>query len=167
MSREAFWPSVNNRIVILLTVILMVFSRPMTAASLSGIRTTAIIVNQLDDKASKCGITEDALDAALRLPVSAAGILIRPRGWDHLLSVTVTALPTTTSGCAAYVEVEGGRELGRLDEFGKIAETIYGAVWDKGTILTGPTYEFGKRVADAAEQFAKQWVAQWLKDNPK
>lgn len=141
---------------------------------LRGVAVPRLIIEDLDENANRCGITKDALDAAVRLPMSSASLLARPAKADDLswsiaqvfgpyIYVNVNVLRLQSGLCVAAVTVEFKRPV----NFGSndTPKVTHVGVWSKAGILTGPPAEFGIRVANMTESYAKQFVSAWLQSN--
>ena len=126
-----------------------------------GVSGVDIVVEALSDNAAKCNVTDGGLDAATRLPLDASRLRIIPDASPYVY-VRVTAL-WEPSGCAAFVAVSLIRRLA----IPGTTQLVYGSVWDTGTILTGPSSDFGQRVNQNVTDFTKRLIAEWIKANPR
>ena len=128
-----------------------------------GVSEVKILVEDLDDGAEKCNVTKGGLDAAARLPLDASRLRIDPVASSRVY-VRVTALSTSSGLCAAFVSVALKRPLA----IPGTNQLVFGAaVWDVGTILTGPSSDFGQRVNQDVGDFTKELIAEWIKANPR
>jgi hypothetical protein len=133
---------------------------------LRGLQDVSILVEDLDDDAKQCGITESALDAAVRLPVSASRLKIAKdfgEGTDrsYVYVVVITVRPADI--CIASVSVSLRRTV--LLQTPPESRFQGASTWEKSSVMTGPAYSFGKRVSDNVEGFTKELIAAWLKQN--
>jgi hypothetical protein len=65
----------------------------------------------------------------------------------------------SNGSCVANVELEADRW-----------STEYGSdviVWKDETLLIGAQYDFGRRVDNEVEDLTKEFIAAWLKTNPR
>ena len=127
-----------------------------------GVSEVDIVVEGLSDNAAKCNVTKGGLDAATRLPLDASRLRINPDASSYVY-VRVAAL-WEPSGCAAFVQVVLKRSLAIRGT----NQLVFGAmVWDNGTLLTGPSSDFGQRVNQRVTDFTKELIAEWIKANPR
>lgn len=140
-------------------LVMLMAAQPLVLAqnALSGVDTVDILIETLDDDARKCGITQDMLDAAVRLPLASSRINVR-QGLD-LPYVYVNANVLTLSGGLCVVGV-------RL-EFKKWSESerAVGGFWDTGGVTTGSPTFVSRKIAQNVEGWTKQFIAAWLKAN--
>lgn len=141
---------------------------PSSAQKLTDVRELHIVFQALDDDATKCGLVEDTLDAAVQLPLNQSHVPVG-KPWtdgtkrDYLpdaLSVEVVVL-SDGDECIGNVGVDMLRVV-----VGPNGNRFGAAVWSKGILLSGPRSSFPRRVKDALERLTRQWVAQWQKENP-
>src|SRR5262245_43547476 len=98
-----------------------------------GISALRIVIERLDEDARACNVTEAALDAAVRLPVSNSRLPVSDLGpgqqvpWSY---VAVTVIRMSNGLCVASYDVSIKRYS---KEFG---DTV--AVWSKSGLMTGP-----------------------------
>ena len=127
-----------------------------------GVSEVDIVVEDLSDNAAKCNVTEGGLYAAVRLPLDASRLRINPDASPSVY-VRVTALLEPRE-CAAFVQVSLKRRLA----IPGTTQLVFGAmVWDNGTLLAGPSSDFGQRVNQRVTDFTKQLIAEWIKANPR
>lgn len=129
-----------------------------------GVSAVRILVEGLDDAAAKCNVTTSGLDAAARLPLDASRLRITPALSFSDVYVAVTALSLPSGLCVARVSVDLNRTLA----IPGTNQLVFGAtVWHKGTLLTGPSSDFGQRVNQYVTDFTKELIAEWIKANPR
>ena len=129
-------------------------------ASLRGITSVGILVEGLDGDAQKCGITEDALDAAVRLPLSNSRIKVNNGNLKlEYLYVNVKVVNATNdySRCAADISLAFTKYVQ--------SERDHGVFWEKSSIVIGPSAYVSRSANEHLEGFTKQFVAAWLKAN--
>jgi hypothetical protein len=131
-----------------------------------------IVIETVTSTARNCGITESSLDAAVRLPLSRNGFVLKPDADDTFL-VNTTVLQHF-GGCAVYVSFQFMKRVWvtpnsyPFSDDWNLRKIILGAkLWQRGTLLNGPNVEMGRAVTSNLEGFTKQWIAQWLIDNPQ
>ena len=129
---------------------------------LEGVKAVDIIVESLSEFAAKCGVTKSGIDAAIRLPLDASRLQIDAKATPYAYAkVNVLQMP---GGCVASVDLS----LRRTMTMPLTAKPAYGvSVWDDGSLLTGPSYDFGQRVNQEVEELIKKLIAAWVKVNPK
>jgi len=141
---------------------------PVSAQKLTNVRELHIVFQALDDDAITCGLVEDALDAAVQLPLSQNHVPVGKPWTDDTkrdflpdaLSVDVVVL-SDGDECIGNVGVDMLRVV-----VGPGGNRFGAAVWSKGILLSGPRSTFSRRVRDALDNLTRQWVAQWQKENP-
>ena len=141
---------------------------PSSAQKLKDVRELHIVFQGLDDDAIKCGLVEDAPDAAVQSPLNQNHVPVG-KPWtdeakrDYLpdaLSVEVVVL-SDGDECIGNVGVDMLRVV-----VGPGGDRYGAAVWSKGILLSGPRSSFPRRVKDALEKLTRQWVDQWHQENP-
>ena len=142
----------------LLAALLICCSALASAQALKGVESVNIVVEEPDQDATDCGITKDALDAAVRLPLSNSRLKIKDGLFIPDLFVRVTALKTNNQNCAVSTQIQLYKWIQ--------SEMDFGGFWQNTHLLTGPKSSMGKRVTDKFESFTKQFIAAWLKANP-
>lgn len=128
--------------------------------ALSGISAVGIVVERLDPDAASCGIVEESLDAAARLPIANSRLKLDRRAQSYVY-VRVTAM-RIGSTCFATTEVSFRRPMWTKSEQGV---AVWSRVWDLGYVIAGPAGDVGKKVNDKVEEFAKRFIAAWLQAN--
>jgi hypothetical protein len=132
--------------------------------SLKGISEVNIVIEDLNDDAKACGIRVDALDAAVRIPISSTKITVSGGMFAPMLYARVVAVRPTPTSCAVYVSLNAQKLLW-LQPGAALMDFELAGVWDNGAILSGPTYDMGKRVSDALEGQTKRFIGAWLRSN--
>ena len=128
-----------------------------------GVSAVSILVEKLSDDEAKCNVTEGGLDAAARLPLDASRLRIDPVASSYVY-VRVTALSLSSGLCAGHV----GVDLTRMLAIPGTNQLVFSAtVWGKGTIMSGPSSDYGQRVNQRVGDFTKQLIAEWIKANPR
>lgn len=128
--------------------------------ALRGVTALKIVIEDLDEDNAACGVTEDALDAAVRLPLSSASLRVRSDVLPYIY-VRVTSLRILDfDGCVTSVSVRFSRPMWAAPVDGLQSPAV---VWDKGTLLTGRRHSMSKRVNDTVEGLTKQFAAAVLK----
>jgi hypothetical protein len=128
-----------------------------------GLTETAIIVEELEEEDAACGVTGSGIDAAIRLPLDASRLEINPTSLDFVYA-NVGVMHLNSGLCVASVQLSMTRALRSPVN---TLMLVTGSVWHKGTLLTGPSYDFGTRVHSQIEDDTKQLIAEWLKANPR
>ena len=142
-----------------------VSAQAQTAApGLNGIAAVQLKVEPVDDEARQCGISDDGLDAAVRIPVSNTQLKAVADS-PFLLYVQTTTTPTQGHfrlhhddpgvGAASRMVLAGPRD----------AKSGMVAVWTKGTLLAGTASTHGRRTYEAIEGLTKQFIGAWLREN--
>jgi hypothetical protein len=120
------------------------------------------VIETLDEEDRSCGLSQSAMDAAVRVPLSRSGFRIDSNSTDYVtVNFLTTQLPNAV--CVAHVQFR----FRRMALFkGNIF--LYGVeVWNRNSLITGFPSEFGRRVNDLLEGFTNELVAKWLIDNPQ
>jgi len=123
---------------------------------LNAVDSMNVVVEDVDDEARSCGINKNGLDSAIRVPLSGAGVTLDSRSPNYVyVNVNVLRLDSGTGICVASVAVSLNRTVpGYLGS----AE-----VWDTGTLMTGSSADFGRRISQAVEDGAKKLIGALLK----
>lgn len=131
----------------------------VSADVLRGVKEIQILVEGLDEDASKCNISKDMIDASVRLPLSNSRIKIA-RYEDLPDSYLYAYVMVIDSGtvCRMYVELAYLKFIN--------SERKLGQFWRKNVLLSNNKASTAKAVGDEFEAFTKQFVSAWLKANP-
>ena len=134
-----------------------------SAPGLNGISAVQLMVGPADDEARQCGISDDGLDAAVRIPVSNTNLKAIAES-PFLLNVqTTTTSRKGTSDCTTMIQVSALRPAWFSPDPGAKSGMV--AVWTKGTLLTGTASTHGRRTYEAIEGLTKQFISAWLREN--
>ena len=134
-----------------------------TLRGLVGISSVSIIVEQLEDDAVRCNVSESGIDAAIRLPLDASRLRIEPNTTPYVYA-RVNVLPLASGLCVASIDVS----LKRILAIPATNQLVFGAmVWERGSLATGPASNFGQRVNQTVGDYTKQLIAAWIQANPR
>ena len=89
----------------LLLAMLLCMGTGVQADTLKGMTKVEILIEGLNENHAKCGITNDMLDAAVRLPLSNSQLKTTQFGVGQYLYVNTNALPIS-GGCAVSYKLE-------------------------------------------------------------
>ena len=133
-----------------------------SAPGLSGIPAVQLTMEPVDDEGRQCGLSDDGLDAAVRIPVSNTQLKAVADS-PYLLYVQTTSSRKGKSDCTTMVQVSALRPAW----FSPSPDAKSGmvAVWTKGTLLTGAASTHGRRTYEAIEGLTKQFIGAWLREN--
>jgi len=120
------------------------------------------MVEPVDEEARQCGISDDGLDAAARIPVSNTQLKAVADS-PFLLHVQTTASRKGTSDCTTMIQVSALRPAWFSPNPGAKSGMV--AVWTKSTLLTGAASTNGRRTYEAIEGLTKQFIGAWLREN--
>lgn len=126
------------------------------ASALKGVKEVRIIIEELDDTAQKCGITNALLDSSVRLPLSSSRLRVTNAPGNGYVYARATALELRNS-CAVSIRLEFRRYAVSVDDVGTFWSTGGLLVWDKMNMHT--------RISSDVEQYTKEFIAEWLKAN--
>ena len=132
----------------------------LQANALNEIKGVRIIIENLDEDAAKCGITEDQLDASVRIPLSTSRIntLQSSSFLTPYLYVNANVI-SGNEACVASISVEFKRYVSEVQQFGTF--------WEKSGVMRFNKNIISKRLEDEVNSYAKQFIAAWLKQNGK
>jgi hypothetical protein len=131
------------------------------APGLNGIATVQLKVEPVDDDARQCGISDDGLDAAVRIPVSTTPLKASPD--SPVLLYVQTTSRKGASDCTTMIQVSALRSAWFAPEAGAKSGMV--AVWTKSSLLTGAPSTHGRRAYEAIEGLTKQFIGAWLREN--
>jgi hypothetical protein len=126
--------------------------------ALVGVRSIGILVEDLDNDAQRCGVTKDALDAAVRLPMSNSRIKFL-NGMGPYLYVRASFMVLSSSTCVASYSLSFNKFIP--------SEKDTGEFWGRGGMTSGSSSYVSQSVNDKIEGLTKQFIAAWLKANPQ
>jgi hypothetical protein len=132
------------------------------APGLTGIQAVQLTAEPVDDDSRQCGLSDDGLDAAVRIPLSNTALKAVAES-PFLLYVQTTSARKNKSECTTMVQVSALRPAW----FSPSPDAKSGmvAVWTKGTLLTGAASTHGRRTYEAIEGLTKQFIGAWLREN--
>ena len=131
------------------------------APGLSGIAAVQLKVEPVDDDARQCGISDDGLDAAVRIPVS--NTQLKAAVDAPVLLYVQTTSRKGTSDCTTMIQVSALRSAWFSTDPGAKSGMV--AVWTKSSLLTGTPATHGRRTYEAIEGLTKQFIGAWLREN--
>ena len=132
------------------------------APGLNGIAAVQLKVEPVDEDARQCGLSDDGLDAAVRIPVSNTQLKAAADS-PVLLYVQTTTSRKAGSDCNTMIQVSALRSAWFSPEPGAKSGMV--AVWTKSTLLTGTASTHARRTYEAIEGLTKQFIGAWLKEN--
>jgi len=132
-----------------------------SAPGLSGIAAVQLTVEPVDEEARQCGISDDGLDAAVRIPVS--NTQLKAVAESPFLLYVQTTSRKGKSDCTTMVQVSALRSAWFAPESGAKSGMV--AVWTKSTLLAGTASTHGRRTYEAIEGLTKQFIGAWLREN--
>lgn len=132
--------------------------------SLQGIKSVFVLVEDLDEAARQCGISADALDAAVRIPISNSRLGLSKESFGAYLYVNVVALRLNSGICAVNLQLRFTRWVWFAPNANPL-DSAYGSVWDRGELRTGSSATIGRSVVESLEGLTKQFIGAWLKAN--
>jgi hypothetical protein len=129
-----------------------------SASALKNVKEIAILIEELDEDASKCEVTEDLLDASVRVPLSNSRIKIgkQPSLSDGYIYVVANVL-NDGNFCIVNLSVSFQKYVP--------SERDTGEFWSKSQIMSLRKINVSKGVATYAELMTKQFISAWLKVN--
>jgi hypothetical protein len=153
----------------LATLILVAVSSPavrgddsnLSRATLKGITSVFVVVENLDDDAKKIGLTEESIKTDVELKLVLAGMSVATKGFEvpgnTYLYVNVGVLPRV----AASIQVELNQNV--LQQ--RNGEPAFGATtWSLHGEITNPTPQ---RIRDFIKELVDQFLNAWLSVNSK
>lgn len=141
-------------------VFLLLIGSLSHAQALREVGPISLVVEELSKSAEPCGISIDALDAAMRIPLSNSRLKVSGSSRPYLYANVNVIHPTATL-CIAAVNLSFRRVL----TAGFDGSAVVGTVWEDGALLSGPPVTFGRRVTEAIEDRTKLFIGAWLKEN--
>jgi hypothetical protein len=132
------------------------------APGLNGISAVQLKMEPVDDEARQCGISDDGLDAAVRIPVASTPLKAVADS-PVLLYVQTTTSRKAGSDCNTMIQVSALRSAWFSPDPGAKSGMV--AVWTKSTLLTGSASTHGRRTYEAIEGLTKQFIGAWLREN--
>lgn len=127
--------------------------------ALQGVKSVGIVISQLDAEKISCGFTLEALDARIRDSLASSTIKISPVAPPQALVVTLNVIKIDDGTCMANLGLQ----------FRKYAESekSIGVFWDRNRILLGSPSYIRDITIPALEGWTKEFIAAWLKANPR
>ena len=132
-----------------------------SAPGLNGIPSVQLKVEPVDEDARQCGISDDGLDAAVRIPVS--NTQLKAVAEAPVLLYVQTTSRKGGAECTTMIQVSALRSAW----FSQSPDAKPGmvAVWTKSSLLTGAAATHGRRTYEAIEGLTKQFIGAWLREN--
>jgi hypothetical protein len=129
--------------------------------ALRGIASVNLVIEELDEDAKTCGVTESVLDTSVRFVLSQSRIKINSSASSYIY-INVNVMSLTSSDSCVYnysVSFNSSVKVVANNVFA-IAET-----WSKGGISVYRRSETPRRVAENIERVTKSLVVEWSKAN--
>jgi hypothetical protein len=138
---------------------------------LKGLAQAHLRVRLAESSKQACGLSEDALTPALKLPIGAyTRIKAQNKPEDVLITVSVESIPVTTGprsiGCAHTVRLEAiWIGIARLENT-TVADGIHEVMlWRDSFIALSPTNESPRHVREMVEEMARKFASAWQEAN--
>jgi hypothetical protein len=142
--------------------LLIAFATLSHGQSLKGVSTIGVISDIGDASSARyCGIADATVEAAMRIPLSNTRLIVKNDSASAFLYTNVNVLQMPTGTCAASISVE----LRRMVSVDSSSPRVLAEVWNNSHLMAGQPLGFGKRVSEKVEEFSKQFIGAWLKDN--
>jgi hypothetical protein len=135
-----------------------------TRASLKGISSLSVLIENLPDGAKVLGLTKESIQTDVELKLRLAGIRVLTPEEDYKVlgsPYLYVDLNLTNSAQAASIEVELHQDA-RLDLNGQPAIGV--TTWDTGYLVSNPT---AQGVRDRIKDLVDKFLNVWLSVNPK
>ena len=133
------------------------------APGLNGISAVQLKVELVDEEARQCGISDDGLDAAVRIPISNTQLRAVAEAPVLLYVQTTTAPRKGNADCTTMIQVSALRPAWFSPNPDGRSGMV--AVWTKSSLLTGTPSTHGRRTYEAIEGLTKQFIGAWLREN--
>lgn len=122
-----------------------------------------VVVAPLSEAAAECNVTTNGLDAAARVTLDASRLRVREESPDRSFLLVYFFARSADSGCTGYLEVALARPVIVVST----EKPTIAKVWSRNFLMAGPAYDFGERVNATVREFTTQFLAEWIKQNPK
>ena len=132
------------------------FTFSVFASALKGVAETSIVIEELDEDHVKCGITENMIDAAVRIPISNSKLKITNRRSSGMIYVNVGAI-SMGNNCVVAIQLTYAKFIASENDLGRF--------WFKSRLLSWNRNDVGLRVTNWLEASTKELIAEWLKVN--
>lgn len=130
---------------------------------LRGVTAVSIEIETADDATKDCGVSADALDAALRLPLAHSRLPVKSNAATYVLvQVHASKLGPAIDGCTGVFTLTVMRPVWFSPSQGPSTNA---GVWAVTQLKWGPRASFGNGLVDEVERSAKLLVAAWLRAN--
>lgn len=147
----------------------------VVAKGLRSVDYVNLVVAPVEDEAKACGVAADALDAAMRVPISSTALKLKPPDPDEDLWVPVAdaamspflyaevlALQTSESTCAVLVRLA----MYKVVYFARDRDdAAFAIIWSSSELITGSQARMGNRVANSLEGLTREFLGAWSKAN--
>lgn len=143
---------------LLIFVCFLVTTSFASASALIGVREVGILIEELDKDAAECNITEDLLDASVRIPLSNSRLRIVKMGSvpDSYIYVHTIVLDDKEF-CVVSIEVSFMKYIS--------SERDTGEFWARSQVMSLRKLNVSTRVSGNVELMTKQFISAWLKEN--
>lgn len=139
-------------------IILFLFSSNFAIANpLIRVKEVGILIEELSDAAKSCSITEDFLDASIRIPLSNSRIKISSDILNpSYIYLNIVAI-NDGSFCILYINTSYKKWVSE--------EKASATFWQKGEIISMKKVNIQKVTGEIVESHIKQFISAWLKAN--
>lgn len=134
--------------------------------ALKGIDTLGdLVIETLSPDAQRCGITPAGIDAAMRVTLDPSRLRIASSNTAAFpwLYARVSVIRRADGSCVAAVDLS----LHRIVTIPATGDLVAAQVWDSGSLLTGGQVDFESRIPAQIRSLTQEFLAAWIKANPK
>lgn len=141
-----------------LSIFLITVAGLAIASPMKGVKEVGILIEELDSSAKACNITEDYLDAAVRIRLSNSRLKMVPMDKlpDAYIYVQLTIIDDKTH-CVASLNISFNKYIQ--------SERAAGNFWRRTELLVFRKSNFQNSLRDAIDNHITQFLGAWLKSN--
>lgn len=130
--------------------------------ALRGMKTFAVLVEDLDQSATVCGLSDSAIETAVKFPLSQSRAKLLPKPMGTYLYVHANVIHLARSDLCVYSISLTFKSDVAITETGR---RVIAGVWDTSAVGVAPRAQAAKAVTDGLERLAKKFVVDWSAGN--
>jgi hypothetical protein len=133
--------------------------------SLQGIVKIKLLVEQPDDTARACGVTEELITAAFMNPASSSALRVTNDALDPFFYVQVNAIDLKNGACVSDVTLQLLHRQFIRPDFSTDPRYVTTVYWSESTLTASPQHQHADVIKSAIESNTTKFIVKWNSDN--
>ncbi|MDH3286533.1 MAG: hypothetical protein OEP48_02230 [Betaproteobacteria bacterium] len=151
---------------LLLLVLLLTSTTAHSAeGTLRGLDVINVVIENLDDGATSCGITKESIRVAAESPLSQSRIrVVENRGGSKgyvYVQVTMLFLENTWCAYSVNVQFKSPATLKSNNAY------VVGSIWNRSFLGAASRSIAARKVSNSVKERTNEFIIEWTRDNPR